>query len=70
MTLYSTCGDYAVEINDTRRNGYVATAVMKEEGNGYGNWGYWFRVGVYKTEKNAIRAAVKKMAVFGKELVV
>lgn len=45
----------------------MAIAVFNDDET-YGGSSYWFTVGTYKTMKNAIRFAAKKMAMHGKEL--
>ena len=61
-TLNSKCGKYAVEfISD------MVCAVFRD-GQSYGGNSYWFTIGHYKTEKNAIKWAIKKMAQLNIEL--
>ena len=70
MKFFSTCGGYSVDIyhyGSDANSRYQAVAYI-EDGNTYGGASYWFNIGIYKTEKNAIRAAVKAMAKYGKEL--
>lgn len=71
--INSKCGKYSVEIMENGRNaeyGYMVAAMMNNsfDSETMSNKTYWFTVGTYKTEKNAIRQAVKKMAGYNIEL--
>ena len=69
MTRYlDTTGRYAVGIMQTGDGVYRAYAdhMVHYEGGGE----YWFAVGAYKTLRNAERAAVKRMAEQGIEIII
>ena len=67
-TIKTACGKCGVELI---RNGgsILAFAVTVNDCQYYGKTSYWFKIGSYRTEKNAVRQSVKKMAEMGKELV-
>jgi len=61
-TIKSTCGKYAVEFVSYNRGGTIMACAVMCDGQSYGGNSYWFTIGRYKTEKMALRQAVKKMA--------
>ena len=65
-TINTVCGKYGVQFIEVE-NGITAIAIA-HDGHSYDGYSYWFTIGHYKTEKGAIRQAVKKMAIVGKEL--
>ena len=67
--IKTKCGNYGVDLirNGGREDDIIAMAYIND-GDGYGGTSYWFTIGHYKSEKNAIRQSVKKMAAMGKEL--
>ena len=69
-TIKTVCGNYGVDLirNGDNENSIIAMAYMP--GSFEGETEYWFTIGHYKSEKTAIRQAVKKMAKFGKELAI
>ena len=68
MTIIkSTCGKYAVEFIQVGDGVVMAAAVMCDK-QSYGGNSYWFTVGHYKNEKNALRQSIKKMHAHNIEL--
>ena len=67
--LMTKCGKYGVDLirNGGREDDIIAMAFIND-GDGYGGTSYWFTIGHYANEKNAIRQSAKKMAAMGKEL--
>jgi len=64
VTIKSTCGKYEVNVMENGRNaehGYIVAASICD-GQSYGGSSYWFHIGHYKTLKNALTWAKKKMA--------
>ena len=73
MTINSTNGKYSVDFirNGGREDDIIAMACQ----NGFdsetmSNRSYWFTIGHYKSEKTAIRQAIKKMAAHNIELAI
>lgn len=64
--IYSTCGRYGVQFIE-QTEGYLAVAVQND-GLSYGGISFWFKVGIYKDIKNAVRYSTKKMAQFNIQL--
>ena len=62
-TIKSICGKYAVDlIRNGGREDQIITIAAKYDGETPRGYDYWFTIGQYKSEKNAIRAAVRKMS--------
>lgn len=60
---------YGVEfIENCDGQGSILAIAVFNDGETYGGSSYWFTIGTYKTMKNAIRFAAKKMAMHGHEL--
>jgi hypothetical protein len=69
--IESKCGKYAVVLHNWNSDGTItAVAVSSNVGRGYGDMEYWFTIGSYKTLKNAIRQAAKKMEQMGRPLAI
>ena len=71
MTINSKCGKKSVTIIRNGRDGdFMAIANQNcFDSETMSDTSYWFTIGrSYKTEKSAIRQAVKKMAQYGYEL--
>ena len=69
-TINSKCGKYSVNIiQNGKEESYLAIANMNTfDSETMSDTSYWFSIGWYKTTKNAIRQAVKKMAKFNIDL--
>ena len=67
-TINSKCGNYAVEFVRTNNEGSIMACAVIRDGLSYGGNSWWFTIGHYKNEKNALRQAIKKMKQMGKEL--
>ena len=72
MTILSKCGKYSVTIRQNGTGGSFFTVAEFETPDhaNMTNSSYWFTIGRYKSEKIAIRQAIKKMASYNIELVV
>jgi len=70
LTINSKCGKYSVNIMRNGRDGdYLAVANQNTFcSESMSDTSYWFTIGRYKTEKNAIRQSIKKLANHNVEL--
>lgn len=57
---------YGVEFIENEDS--ILTVAVINDGETYGGSSYWFTVGTYKTMKNAVRFAAKKLQMHGLEL--
>lgn len=62
------CTDSRYGVEFIENGDSILTIAVINDGESYGGTSYWFTVGHYKTMKNAIRFAAKKLAMHGLEL--
>jgi hypothetical protein len=62
MSINSKCGKYSVNIIWTGNTFLAIANINTFDSETMSDTSYWFTIGRYKTEKGAIRQAIKKMA--------